>query len=166
MSPSICYLPSKYWVRKQYLGEVYIWLVGANKCNKWGKFCLKTADAPWHQHNSPNLDTSILVIEIISQPRQWKSYHMIHIVLWYKCLIFMLTANENISWLRFLVKLYHSSFAHFMHLLISFFNFTKRYNNWQLVKIQTFRTPIDTGIPMLDSFANILPAKYCQFCFK
>ena len=32
----------------------------------------------------------------------------------------------------------------------------------QSVKIRTFRSPIDTGIPMLDSFANILPEKYCQ----
>ena len=36
----------------------------------------------------------------------------------------------------------------------------------QSVKIQTFRTPIDTGIPMLDSFANILPEKYCHRRFK
>ena len=52
-------------------------------------------------------------------------------------------------------------------LIVNFANFEqKRLNDGQSVKIQTFRTPIDTGIPMLDSFANILPEKYCQRPFK
>lgn len=52
-------------------------------------------------------------------------------------------------------------------LIVNFANFEqKRLNDGQSVKIQTFRTPIDIGIPMLDSFANILPGKYRQFCLK
>ena len=116
---------------------------------------------------------------------------MIHITPWYRYL-FNIEYLWKITWgslnivfwlynissflLLFFVLTFGSAwsnsgpvFIRLLHILLigNFANFEqKNCNEGQLVKIKTFRPPIDTGIPMLDSFANILAGKYRQFCFK